>query len=51
MASVAWSVVVLLVMVDGIIGSNDTYGLSLSCPGKSCLDIYQKNPNSHGVSR
>ena len=53
MASVTWSVVVLLVMVDGInlvVGSNDTYGLSLSCPGKSCLDIYQKNPDSRGVS-
>ena len=41
----------LLVIVDGsnlVIGCN--YGSSLSCPGKSCLDIYQKNPNSHGAS-
>ena len=54
MASVTWSVVVLLVIVVGInlvVGSNETYGLSLSCPGKSCLDIYQKNPDSHGMSR
>ena len=52
MASVTWSVVALLVIVDGInvvVGSCD-YGTSLSCPGKSCLDIYHKNSNSHGVS-
>ena len=52
MALVPWSIVVLLVIVDEInlvVGCD--YGLSLSCPGKSCLDIYQKNPNSHGVSK
>ena len=52
MASVTWSVVALLVIVDGInvvVGCD--YGTSLSCPGKSCLDIYQKNSKSHGVSK
>ena len=52
MALVTWSVVVLLVIVDGsdlVVGCD--YGTSLSCPGKSCLDIYQKNPSSHGMSR
>ena len=52
MASVIWSVVALLVIVDGInvvVGCH--YGTSRSCPGKSCSDIYHKNPNSHGVSR
>ena len=51
MASVIWNVVALLVIVDGInvvVGCD--YGTSLSCPGKSCLDIYHKNSNSHGVS-
>ena len=51
MASVTWSVVALFVIVDGInvvVGCN--YGTSRSCPGKSCLDIYHKNSNSHGVS-
>ena len=51
MASVIWSVVALLVIVDGInvvVGCD--YGTSRSCPGKSCLDIYQKNSNSHGIS-
>ena len=51
MALVTWSVVVLLVMADGVnlvVGCD--YGLSLSYRGKSCLDIYQKNPDSHGVS-
>ena len=51
MASVTWSVVALLVIVDGInvvIGCH--YGISRACPGKSCLDIYQKNSKSHGVS-
>ena len=46
MASVTWSVVALLVIVGGInlvVGCN--YGNSISCPGKSCLDIYQKNPS------
>ena len=55
MALMMWSVAVLLVIVDGInivVGCDDysNYGLSLSCPAKSCLDIYQKNPDSHGVS-
>ena len=54
MALVIWNIaiVALLVIVDGIdiaIGCN--YGLSLSCPGKSCLDIYHKNPNAHGRSQ
>ena len=47
MASVTWSAVVSLVIVVGInlvVGSNETYGLSLSCCGKSCSDIYPKNP-------
>ena len=51
MASVTWSVVVLLVIAGGInlvIGCD--YGSSSSCPGKSCSDIYHKNPNSRGVS-
>ena len=51
MASVTWSVVALLVIVDGInvvVGCD--YGTSLSSPGKSCLDIYHTNSNSHGVS-
>ena len=54
MAIVTWSIIALLVIVDGInlvVGSNDTYGLSPLCPGKSCLDIYQNNLNSRGVSR
>ena len=54
MASVTWSVVALLVIAGGIdlaVGCNVTYGLSPSCPGKSCLDIYHKNPDSHGVSQ
>ena len=52
MALVTWNVVVLLLMVNGInvvVGSCN-YGTSSSCPGASCSDIYQKNPNSHGVS-
>ena len=49
MASVTWSVVVLLVTVDGInVVVECDYGTSLSNPGKFCLDIYHKN--SHGVS-
>ena len=55
MALMMWSVAVLLVIVDGInivVGCDDysNYGITLSCPGKSCSDIYQKNPNSHGIS-
>ena len=52
MALVKWSIVALLVIVDRInlvVGCN--YGFALSCPGKSCLDIYQKNPSSRGVSQ
>ena len=44
MASVSWSIVVLLFIVDGtniVVGCD--YGLDLSCPGKSCLDIYHNN--------
>ena len=36
--------------IDLVIGGCN-YGFSSSCPGKSCLDIYQKNPSSRGVSR
>ena len=52
MALVTWNVVVLLLMVNGInvVVGQCNYGTSLSCPGASCSDIYQKNPNSHGVS-
>ena len=52
MALMMWNVAVLLVIVDGIntVVGCDNYSLSLSCPAKSCSDIYQKNPNSHGVS-
>ena len=45
MASVIWSVVALLIIVDGInviVGCD--YGSSYH------LDIYHKNSNSHGVS-
>ena len=53
MASV--TIVALLVIVNEIslvVGCNDTeYGLNPACPGKSCVDIYQKNPRSHGVSQ
>ena len=46
MASVTWSVVALLVIVGGInLVTGCNYGTSRFCPGKSCLDIYQKNPN------
>ena len=51
MASVTWIVVALLIIFDGVhlvVGCN--YGFSTACPGESCLDIYRKNPNSHGVS-
>ena len=43
----------LLVIAGGInlVVGGCNYGFSSSCPGKSCLDIYQKNPNSRGVSR
>ena len=42
----------VLAIIDIVIGCDDTtYGLTPSCPGKSCLDIYQKNPSSHGVSK
>ena len=54
MALVTWSIVALLVITNGInlvIGSSCAYGLSPLCPGKSCLDIYQKNPNSNGKSQ
>ena len=51
MALVTWSVVVLLVMADGISGIvGCSYGLSRTCPGESCLDIYHKNHNCHGNS-
>ena len=46
------TIVALLVIVNGIsivVGCN--YGLNPACPGKSCLDIYQKNPSSRGVSQ
>ena len=44
MASVTWSVVALLLGgINLVVGCN--YGTSVSCPGKSCLDIYQKNPS------
>ena len=48
------TIVALLVIVNGIglvVGCNDTYGLTIFSPGKSCLDIYQKNPCSRGVSQ
>ena len=51
MASLIWSVLALLVIawaVDLVNGCD--LGSALSCPGKSCLDIYQNNPNSRGVS-
>ena len=52
MASVTWSIVGLLAVINIVIGCNDTtYGLIPFCPGKSCLDIYQNNPSSHGVSK
>ena len=55
MASVTWSIVALLVVANGInlvIGELPCdYGLSVSYPGESCLDIYQKNPHSHGKSQ
>ena len=51
MVSVTLSVVTLLVIVDGInVVVGCIYGKSSTCPGKSCLDIYHKNSNSHGVS-
>ena len=54
MTPVIWNIaiVALLVIVDGInVTAGCKYGLSLSCPGKSCLDIYHKNPNSRGTSQ
>ena len=53
MASVTWSIVVLLVIVDGInvvVGCKCDYGLDSSCPGESCLDIYHSNRKSRGIS-
>ena len=43
----------LLIIAGGIdlVVGGCNYGFSSSCPGKSCLDIYQKNPSSRGVSR
>ena len=52
MASLTWSIIALLVIagaIDLVTGCN--YGLSVRCPGKSCSDIYQKNPKSHGIYR
>ena len=46
------NIIALLVTIEGInvvIGCN--YGLSLPCPGESCLDIYHKNPKSRGTSK
>ena len=54
MALVIWNIAItaLLVIVDGVsVAVGCEYGLSSSCPGKSCLDIYHKNPNSHGTSQ
>ena len=52
MASVTWSIVAVLAIINSVIGCDDTtYGLIPFCPGKSCLDIYLKNPSSHGVSQ
>ena len=48
MASVTWSVVALLVIVDGINVVGCDYGTSLFYPGKSCIDVYDKN--THCVS-
>ena len=55
MASFTWSFLVLFFIIDGIhlaVGCDCKceYGLSQSCPGKSCLDIYHKNLESRGVS-
>ena len=50
--SVTLSVVALLAITGRIVtGTTEcNYGIALQCPGESCSDIYQKNPNSHGVS-
>ena len=50
MALVVWSAIAFLIIV-GEVAVGCEYGLSLSCPGESCADIYCKNPKSHGVSR
>ena len=52
MASVIQSFAALFLIVNGInlaVGC-EYYGRSPSSPGKSCLDIYHKNPESQGVS-
>ena len=41
----------LIVSVINITTGCEYYGVSPSSPGKSCLDIYHKNPESQGVSR
>ena len=51
MASLIWSVLALLVIAGAVdLVNGCDLGSTLSCPGKSCLDIYQNNPNSRGVS-
>ena len=30
--------------------TNSRYGLDVDKPGQSCVDIYEKNPSSHGKS-
>ena len=42
-------IVALLVIVDEVVVGCE-YDLALCCPGKFCVDIYQKNPNIHGLS-
>jgi len=51
MAVVWWLVAVLAVVVTVVTAqSNPQYGTVPTLPGKSCRDIYQLNPSTHGKS-
>ena len=50
--AVSWHLVAVLAVVITVVTSesNPQYGTSRTLPGKSCRDIYQLNPSTHGKS-
>jgi len=50
MASVVFALLLILNFAECLFVAGCEYGKCLSCPGKSCMDIYDKNPSTQGAS-